>query len=146
MAFKDFTKTQQQVILYLEGVKSAKMQADRNIDELSELKRVKDCLRASINDGTVSQNENAPYVAVCEKIEEEKQKVLNENDRYLKIRRTVTAQIKSLRSPTYSIILQKRYLDYKSMEKIAAEMNYSERRLNDLHKMALNAFYKIMRE
>ncbi len=146
MAFKDFTKTQQQTIRYLERVENAKKQADRNIDELAELKRVKDGLRASFSDGAVSQNENAPYVAVCEKIEAMRKTALRENDGYLEVRERVTKLIKSLKNPTYSLLLQKRYLDFKLMEEIADEMHYSERRIYELHKKALDAFYKTMRE
>lgn len=146
MAFKDFTESQQRAIRYLERVENAKNQADRNIDELRELNRVKDGLRASLSDGALSSEKAAPYVSICEKVEAKIDETFRENNEYLILRDKITRRIKKLRNPTYSLILQKRYLDFKTMETIAQEMNYSERRLNDLHKFALNAFMKVFDE
>lgn len=142
MALRKFTEQQELVSAYLDTAANAKKQADRNLDELRELKSVKDGLKAAFSDGGSSPKEYARYVAVCEEIDRYKGKVLQDNEAYLFVRVEITKQIDRLTDSRYSLILKKRYLDFKGMEIIAAEMNYSQRRLNDLHKAALDDFYK----
>lgn len=142
MALKKFSEQQEIAESYLKTAEDAKKQADRTFDEINELKRIKDGLKAVFSDGAGSLREQAPYVAVCEKIDLWKKKILQDNKEYLQIRIEITKQINKVTDSRYNLILKKRYLDFKSMENIADEIHYSRRRLNDLHKEALDAFYE----
>ncbi len=141
MAKKKFSTTQELVVKHLSRAENAKKQADRNIDELCELKSIREGLEVAFSDVKNLPKENARYVEVCEKIDNFKEKVLCDNERYVELRKDITKQIDSLSDLRYSLILKKRYLDFKTIEEIADEMNYSSRHIIYLHKEALDAFF-----
>lgn len=61
-------------------------------------------------------------------------------DRLIDLRKKVIGEIQSLDNMVYVQILYKRYIEYKSLGKIAEEMHYSYDRVKHLHGIALQAF------
>ena len=66
-------------------------------------------------------------------------------ERFLQLKHKIINEIQSLDNAVYVSILYKRYVEYKSLEEIAVEMNYSYIHINRLHGYAFlefkNRFY-----
>lgn len=65
-------------------------------------------------------------------------------ERFLQLKHKIINEIQSLDNAVYVSILYKRYVEYKSLEEIAVEMNYSYRQVLRLHGMALQEFKRNM--
>ena len=63
-------------------------------------------------------------------------------ERFLQLKHKIINEIQSLDNAVYVSILYKRYVEYKSLEEIAVEMNYSYRQIKRLHGLALLDFKK----
>ena len=63
-------------------------------------------------------------------------------DYYVDLKEQVIREIHSLNDRRYIDILFKRYVEYKSYEDISKEMNYNQDWIRQLHKQALEDFYK----
>ena len=60
-------------------------------------------------------------------------------DRLVKLKREIMGVINSVEQPEYHLLLELRYLSYKTWEDIAERMNYSYRQVHRLHAQALNS-------
>ena len=56
----------------------------------------------------------------------------------LDLKRDITAAIREVEDSTYRMLLELRYLSFKSWEEVAAELNYEKRYLIKVHGRALN--------
>ena len=65
-------------------------------------------------------------------------------ERFLQLKHKIINEIQSLDNAVYVSILYKRYVEYKSLDEIAVEMNYSYRQVLRLHGMALQEFKRNM--
>ena len=74
------------------------------------------------------------------KIIEMEQKIDNLIDEYVDKKNLIISQIDSMENETYYEILFARYIEKKTFEKIADEMNYSFRNTTRLHGQALREF------
>ena len=63
-------------------------------------------------------------------------------ERFLQLKHKIINEIQSLDNAMYVSILYKRYVEYKSLEEIAVEMNYSYIHIKRLHGYALLEFKK----
>ena len=63
-------------------------------------------------------------------------------ERFLQLKHKIINEIQSLDNAVYASILYKRYVEYKSLEEIAVEMNYSYIHIKRLHGYALLEFKK----
>ena len=63
-------------------------------------------------------------------------------ERFLQLKHKIINEIQSLDNAAYVSILYKRYVEYKSLEEIAVEMNYSYIHIKRLHGYALLEFKK----
>lgn len=61
-------------------------------------------------------------------------------ERFLQLKHKIINEIQSLDNAVYVSILYKRYVEYKSLEEIAVEMNYSYVHMKRLHGYALQKF------
>lgn len=61
-------------------------------------------------------------------------------ERFLQLKHKIINEIQSLDNAVYVSILYKRYVEYKSLEEIAVEMNYSYIHIKRLHGYALKKF------
>ena len=63
-------------------------------------------------------------------------------EKYLQLKHKIINEVQSLDNAVYVNILYKRYVEYKSLEEIAVEMNYSYIHIKRLHGYALLEFKK----
>ncbi len=108
-----------------------------------ELERLKSSLE-SISTGTDSErvqttprdrlSEEVPIIADLE------EEINADLGALLMLRNKIINEIQSMDNPVYINILYKRYVQYKSLEEIAVEMNYVYVHTRRLHGLALQAF------
>ena len=71
---------------------------------------------------------------------EMEQKINNMIDEFVDLKHEIINQIQSLTDEKHINFLFKRYVQYKSLEQIAVEMNYSYPYIKELHSKALEEF------
>lgn len=66
--------------------------------------------------------------------------IIQDKEKFLHMKDRIINEIQSLDNSVYVDILYKRYVEYKQLEEIAVEMNYSYRQVLRLHGFALQEF------
>lgn len=80
------------------------------------------------------------------KIVDLKAEINRDIDRLVDKKRDIAAKLGKLTDRRYYAVLFRRYLLFETFEKISCEMNYSWRRVHDLHGQALEAFQRVLDE
>ena len=118
-----------------------------NMQELAKLRMMRDSIKSSLDEKSGSrQSGNASYVKLAEKIIEYENKIRQKNADYLDIRIELRRMIDNVDNVNYNLILKKRYLQFMTFEKIAVDLNYTDRSIYRLHERALIAFEKANQE
>ena len=94
----------------------------------------KDKIQASAGD--------AGFENMIEKIIELDSKINNLISIYAELKNKIINEIQQLNNPTYVKILYKRYVEYKTLNQIAKEMNYTYDWIKHVHGYALQEFGK----
>lgn len=87
---------------------------------------------------------DAPFVRQIEKIMMLQSEINAEINRFVDEKHTIINQIQQLSDSRYIEILHKRYVEFKRLEVVAVEMNYSYQYTIELHGHALKAFKNIL--
>ena len=130
---------------YLNRIRILDIKINNKISELSMLKSKSTSLQAVvINDDKVQTSPVLDRLGndVSEILELEEE-IRQEIKRYNELKHKIINEIHSLNNRLYIEILYKRYVEFKSLEEIAVEMNYSYDRVRHLHGYALIEFDKI---
>ena len=127
---------------YLRQLRTAEIKIEQKEEELERLKSSLE----SISAGTDSERvQTTPRDRLSEEVTHivDLEEEINEDlGAMLMLRNKIINEIQSMDNPVYINILYKRYVQYKSLEEIAVEMNYSYTRLRHLHGRALQGFKK----
>ena len=115
--------------------KLMKEQAD--LEELSKCVRAIDYGKDRVSS---SGTGDAPFVNPVLKIVMLEQEINTEIDKYVDLKRKITGEIQSLQDPQFIKVLFKRYVEYKGFDKIAVELECSERNVYTIHGQALKDF------
>ena len=129
---------------YLNRVKILDIKINNKISELSMLKSKSTSLQAVvINEDKVQTSPVTDRLGndVSEILELEKE-IRQEIKRYNNLKHKIINEIHSLNNRLYIEILYKRYVEFKSLEEIAVEMNYSYQWIKSNHGYALLNFSK----
>ena len=130
---------------YLERIKWYDVMIDSKLEELERLnslvKRITPVMSATSGAGGGNQDKLGDTVA---KIVDLRAEIDKETDSFIDLKREATSLLVQIGKPEYYQILHKRYIQYKSLEKIAGELNYSWRWVCKLHGRALQAFEKVL--
>lgn len=94
-------------------------------------------LKADVVTGGGSQDKIGDAVA---KIVDLKDEINREIDRFVDLKREALAMLDKMENHLYYIILHRRYVQYDSLEQIAADMHYTYRWVCILHGRALQEF------
>lgn len=70
-------------------------------------------------------------------IDELKQEIEQEIERFVTLKHKIINEIHTLDNAVYVQLLYKRYVEFKSLERIAGEMNYSYSHIKKMHRWAL---------
>lgn len=83
---------------------------------------------------------NTPFVKLIDKIIDLETKINAEIDRFVDEKHKIINQIQGLKNSAYISLLFKRYVEFKSLERICVEMNFSYDYIKHLHGYALKDF------
>ena len=132
---------------YLERIKWCDVMIDSKLEELGRLndlvKKITPVMSDTSGNGSGNQDKLGETIA---KIVDLKEEVNNDTDKFIDLKHEANALLEQIERPEYYQILHKRYIQYKSLEKIAGELNYSWRWVCKLHGRALQAFEKVMKK
>lgn len=103
--------------------------------EKEEIKRAMAFMRSSMTRGS-----NPPGMKYIKKWSALLEQIEEEQNELIKAKQAITDQIDSLQDSRYSLLLYKRYIEFKPFRRIAEEMAYSEDRIMHLHSDAMRAF------
>lgn len=114
-----------------------KMKEQADLEELSKRVRAIDYGKDRVSS---SGTGDAPFVNPVLKIVMLEQEINAEIDKYVDLKRKITGEIQSLQDPQFIKVLFKRYVEYKGFDKIAVELECSERNVYTIHGQALKDF------
>lgn len=116
---------------------------EENMQELRVLEARKTGLpSSSVGSGGGSGGNDAAYTRAYEKIEKLEKVILQSNADLAECLSKIELIINKLDRWDYRLILKKKYINDKSLNDIAEEMNRSEKTIQRKHKEALEAFDK----
>ncbi len=125
---------------YLRQLRTAEIKIEQKEEELERLKSSLE----SISTGTDSERvQTTPKDRLSEEITrivDLEKEIKSDIKELLILKNKIINEIQSMDNPVYINILYKRYVQYKSLEEIAVEMNYSYRQVLRLHGLALQDF------
>lgn len=128
---------------YLQQLERADVIIEQKMKEQADLEELFKCVRA-IDYGkdrvSSSGTGDAPFVNPVLKIVMLEQEISAEIDKYVDLKRKITGEIQSLQDPQFIKVLFKRYVEYKGFDKIAVELECSERNVYTIHGQALKDF------
>lgn len=133
---------------YLERIKRCDVKIDAKLEELQTLdsmvKRITPILKdTGAGGGSGNQDKIGDTVA---KIVDLQNEINADVDMFIQMKREASVLLDKLSKPEYYQVLHKRYILYKSLEQIAAEMHYSYRNACHVQGRALQAFDRALEE
>ena len=115
------------------------------LEQLSSLNDMATRSTSVMSDDVVSRTRNVHAMEdVIAKIVDMKAEVNAEIDRLVDLKRDMTRLIKLVKNPQYQLILEMRYLTYKSWREIAEALELDDRYVYKLHGLALREFEKYL--
>lgn len=132
---------------YLQQIKLYDSHINTKIEEVHHLKamatKITPTLKQDVVSGGGSQDKLSEAVAKIVDLEAE---IDREIDRYVDAMRNISATIDTLSDPDQLQVLHKRYVQFKTWEQIACDMNMTYRNVCYIHGKALLAVNEIMKE
>ena len=111
---------------------------DSKIEQIKSLNLLATKCTTTLSDMPKSQRAgNSRLEDTVVKIVDLQEEINRDIDSLVDLKRDIVRTIKSVQNPEYQIILELRYLCFKTWEEIAVEMGYSSRGIFSLHSAAL---------
>lgn len=128
---------------YLSQVSRLNKMINNKLSEIHQLRELSTSISAIGNDEKVQTSPNFDKIGTTvAKIDEMENNLDKMIDEYLVKRERIIAQIDTMEEESVYQILFSRYIEKKTFEKIATEMEYSWRQIVRLHGKALQQFEK----
>ena len=128
---------------YLSQVSRLNKMINNKLSEIHQLRELSVSISAIGNDERVQTSPNFDKIGTAiAKIDELENNLDKMIDEYLVKRERIIAQIDTMEEESVNQILFSRYIEKKTFEKIATEMEYSWRQIVRLHGKALQQFEK----
>ena len=120
---------------------------DSKLEQLSELKDLSEKATATISDmpGSSTRNVHRLEDVIANMIDLQNE-INDDIDGLVNLKREIMQQIKTVPSPEYQLILERRYMSYKPWEQIAVEIGYSLHYLYKMHSAALQSFDEVRKK
>ena len=128
---------------YLSQISRLNRMIQNKISEISQLREL-ECSISGIQDRDSMQNgTNSDWAGISyAKMEEMEHRLDKMIDEYVRKKESIISQIDSMDDEISYDILFARYIEIKTLEKIAGSLNYSFRQITRLHGKALQEFEK----
>lgn len=128
---------------YLQQLRRLDTVIDQKIKELDDLKVKSTCIGGidySKERVQSSPSGDAPFVKPVLRMIELEQEINAEIDRFVDEKHEIINQIQALQNPKHIDILYKHYVEFKRLEIVAVEMNFTYQYIVELHGTALKEF------
>lgn len=115
-------------------------------DELNQLRELAKSIKSTDYEQPAVQSSGKPdaaFATLIEKITDSEAELSAEVENYLSFRDKIRREIQKLPEDEEKILLEKRYISFKSWSVISEEMSFVERHTLRLHSRALQHFEKI---
>ena len=131
---------------YLQQVKQCDMRIRIMMEELERMKSFTEKVTSTLSDISVSGTKNNDKMGdAVVKIVELRNEINSEIDRFIDLKMEVIAVLDDVANEDQYAVLYKRYVQFKTFEKIACEMNMTYRNVCYIHGRALQAVERILR-
>ena len=111
---------------------------DSKLEQLSALKEMATKTTNIMNDDVVSHSRNLHSLQdVISKIIDMQAEINNDIDHLVNLKQEIMQVIKGVQNPEHQILLEQRYLCFKSWESVAEELGYNVRHVYRLHDEAV---------
>ncbi len=118
----------------LQQIQVMDIRIKQKMDQLEDMRRMRTYLRgACIGGGSKSGNMSDGFSKMSDKMTDLERTLNQEIEAYLLMKNEEINRIQSLSKPEYMDVLYKRYVEYKTFERIAYEMNYALNYVFKLH-------------
>lgn len=132
---------------YLRKIELLDAHINNKLNDLATLRTMVTKITATISpvavSGSGSQDKLGDAVA---KIVDLQTDINDQIDKYVELKREISAILEKMDDPDQVKVLHKRYFEYKPWERIACEMNYSFRNVCYIHGKALQSVEAILED
>ena len=108
--------------------------------ELAAMRSEIESMSAAVTGERVQTSVNDKMSEKVSHIVDLEAQIIRDKESFLRMKDRIINEIQGLDNSVYVDILYKRYVEYKQLEEIAVEMNYSYRQVLRLHGFALQEF------
>lgn len=123
---------------YLSQARLLDRQIDSKIQQIEELNRLTTNCTATLTGMPGNPNHGGSAMAdAVDRIVDLEREINRDIDRLVDLRREIMAAIRSVDNSKYRLVLEKRYLCFRTWEQIAADTGYNARHLYRIHEEAL---------
>ena len=131
---------------FLKQSLKVKCKLDCKLEQVQELKDLANRITPVFNGTpTVSNKCLLKLESAIVNLQEQSEILGEDVVKYLKIRAEIADTINAVVDENERLILEYRYLTFRTWKKIAAAMNISPRRVMQIHEQALNSFEKLFK-
>lgn len=128
---------------YLQQLQRLNTMINQKIKELDDLRSMSTSIGSfdySKDRVQTSPSGDAPFTKIVNKIVTLDEEINREIDSYVDEKYRIINQIQALQNPVHIQVLYKRYVEFKRLEVISVELNYTYQYTRELHGYALKAF------
>lgn len=131
--------TNQEKIAYLRQYRVNELAIERTLEEIERLKsRAEKCTSNYSPIGGNGATVNNLIQDVVQKMDEQERKLSKQLDTALQLHTSISNAINTVSNNRFRLLLSYKYIDGKSLERIAELMNKSTRQIGRWHKKAVN--------
>ena len=128
---------------YLSQIERYDKNINNKLSELYQLKSMVGSIKTVMGGCSKINGKKDPLGNAVAKIVDTENSIYREIEKYIALRKKIVTQINGLDNMLHYQILYAKYVEYKTFERIAEEINYSWRQTIRLHGMALIEFEKM---
>lgn len=117
-----------------------------DLEELAQLKALSTSISSpNLSSEAVSGSrpQEAKFVNAILKIVDLENKINEEIDRYVDLKDEIREKVIAIENEDERLILQNRYLNFQTWERIAEDLNFTTQWVHELHKRALTTFTQV---
>lgn len=116
-----------------------------DLKELSNLRSLSTSISAGVSQERVqSTKSNDKICNIVAKIVDLDNQLSAEIDQFVDLKKDIRGKITAIESPDERLVLQDRYLNFMTWERIAEAMSFTTQWVYEIHKRALNSFENIL--
>ena len=132
---------------YLNQAFKLDQQINSKLEQLEVLRSMTQKITVSYGGETVTHSRNLTSLQdTVVRMMEAEEAINKEIDKLVDLKMEIGTLISKVKHTDYRLILEKRYLSFRSWEQIAADMHYSLRWLHTMHGRALNVVEKLLND